>query len=67
MCHEDRDDVQRLQQPKDLEPKLEPTLGQIFLAGAGCGLASMYVDPTRPTETEMKHDRLVSPADFSRC
>jgi hypothetical protein len=64
--HEDKDDVQELQWPKDLEPELEPTLGQIFLAGAGCGLASTYVDPARPTKTETKRDRLLSPADFSR-
>jgi Domain of unknown function (DUF2828) len=42
-CHEDND--LQLQRPKDLEPELEPTLGQIFLAGTGCGLASTYANP----------------------
>ena len=41
--HEDND--LQLQRPKDLEPELEPTLGQIFLAGAGCSLASTYANP----------------------
>jgi hypothetical protein len=63
--NEDKDDVQLLQWPKDLELELELTLGQTFLTGADCGLTSTYVDPARPTETEMKCDCFLSPADFS--
>jgi hypothetical protein len=63
--NEDKDDVRLLQRPKDLELELEPTLGQTFLTGTDCGLASTYVDPAHPTETETKCDCFLSPADFS--
>ena len=39
--HDDGNENGNHARPKGLE--LEPTLGQIFLAGAGCGLASTYV------------------------
>ena len=42
-------------QSKSKGLELEPTLGQVFLAGAGCGLASTYVNPpTRSTKHRMK-------------
>jgi hypothetical protein len=45
-----------VQQPRDLEPELEPALGQTFLATAGCGLASTYVNSllVQPTPNEMR-------------
>lgn len=30
---------------RDHQQQQQPTLGQIFLAGAGCGLASTYYTP----------------------
>ena len=46
----DNDDAQ------DQHPQPEPTLGQIFLAGAGCGLASTYIPspPSAPLKRKRK-------------
>jgi hypothetical protein len=46
------------QQPKDLEPELEPTLGQIFLAGTGCSLASTYINLPRSSNQHPNEMRL---------
>jgi len=49
--HEDND----AQQPRDLKPELEPALGQTFLATAGCGLTSTYINSLliQPTPNEI--------------